>query len=303
MTIKRKIVELPLSAPTFRQIVRQDGPERAIRALDEAFVRLQRLHAPVPAHSRLRRVRSVLADKSLYGPLRRAGSKARRLVAEAHRTALEWWMISRSLNWRVPIGKQLHRKLQRAYSGSLDPLDGSQVASQARDAQFELWLGAWLTMGDRPVSFGEPDLRTALWFKWRGIAAKRVTSVRKLHARTVEAANQLRKHLPSGFVAVAVDNYAARRSRRVVDTSSGERFFKAYPQLEQAENWLVEHAPWVLCVLSFGCSASWEPKTTPPLLNLAFLTRVMLLSADARETQHMLHYFSEHAEVMANRWS
>jgi hypothetical protein len=89
----------------------------------------------------------------------------------------------------------------------------------------------------------------------------------------------------------------------VADSAAGAHFFDAYPQLGPAENWLLQRAPWVICFIAFGWAASWEPNTTPAMLNLTYLVHVTLLSSSARERQHLLDYFAEHEAVAARRWA
>lgn len=113
--------------------------------------------------------------------------------------AIEFWMISRALNWKASLPKRLLKTLRLSYLGGLDPAQPATKADKARDAQFELWLGSWFTMGGRPVQALEPDLRVSFWFQWYGVAAKRVRSRSKIMERVKYAACQVQKHTKQGF--------------------------------------------------------------------------------------------------------
>ncbi len=115
--------------------------------------------------------------------MERPGSSERRITAECYRTATSWWMIASALNPRVKADPRLRRTLQRAYSGTLDPAADDQTSRNARDSEFELWLAAWFAMGEKPVDLKEPDLEVPIWFEKRGVAAKRVTSLRQMRSR------------------------------------------------------------------------------------------------------------------------
>jgi hypothetical protein len=63
-----------------------------------------------------------------------------------------------------------------SYGGADDPADDTDRTFVARNTQFELWIAAWLTAGQKQVRMCEPDVQVAQWFQWRGIAVKRIRS-------------------------------------------------------------------------------------------------------------------------------
>jgi hypothetical protein len=139
-------------------------------------------------------------------PTRRGALKGR-LLAEAHRTLLEFWAAARSFNPGVPLPKAHRRKLSLAYGGKDDPADDDDRSVVARNTQFELWVAAWLTAGRKPIRPREPDLEMAYRFQWRGLAAKRIRSRRQIGKRIREAAEQVKKASGSGFVAISLDHH------------------------------------------------------------------------------------------------
>lgn len=217
--------------------------------------------------------------------------------------AIEFWMISRALNWQASLPKQLARTLRLSYLGDLDPAQPTTKADKARDAQFEIWLGSWFAMAGRPVQALEPDLRVSFWFEWYGVAAKRVRSRSKIVERVKYAAGQVQKHTKQGFVAISLDNYAGRRGRAAFGVKAGDSFFAAFPELSEAEEWLANSAPWVKGLLVYGHLASWRPRGKRlPLLEMSNLTKVTFLNMDATEEARMYELFEELASTFRSRW-
>jgi hypothetical protein len=188
--------------------------------LEGAITRLGEGKVAPPRQSRLHQALRALQQGD-QAALRRPGSRERRLVAEAHRMAFEFGMIGGLLNFQGQLPKGLINTLRRSYGGVLDP--ASEQGAQARDAQFELWLGSWFGMGGRPARSEEPDLIVPFWFRWYGVAAKRVRSRSKILTRVKEASEQICRNRDRGFVAVSLDNYGHRRGRAAGGSAAGER--------------------------------------------------------------------------------
>jgi hypothetical protein len=187
------------------------------------------------------------------------------LLTEAHRTAFEFYTIARSINPRVTPPKVFRQKLAIAYGGADDPAKDTEESARARNYQFELWVAAWLTAGDKRVRIQEPDLQVAQWFEWRGVAAKRVRSPSQIAKRVKQAAAQIKRQTSTGFVALALDNYSVpRRIRSRSELRAGSAFFGAYPEVELAADYLEISAPWVKGLICFGHFARWLPDILEP---------------------------------------
>lgn len=274
-----------------------------VGAIQHAIGLLGAAGATPPGRSRLHQVLKVLRQAGTQRALRRPGARARRLVGEAHRTAVEFWMVSNALNPRVPLPRRLHAKLQRSYGGALDPMDRSQSSQHARDAQFELWLAAWFAMGGRVVVSAEPDLRLPVWFEWRGVAAKRVMSPGKLLRRVKEAAEQARGHTRTAFVAVSLDSYAHQRGRAAPGVPAGKRFFSSYTQLAPTEEWLRDSAPHIKILFLFGWLASWKRRAQRPRLQMSTLARATVFPSNDKERAVLANFLDELRHESGQEWA
>jgi hypothetical protein len=158
-------------------------------------------------------------------------------------------------------------------------------------------------MGGRRVQTVEPDLRVAIWFRWYGIAAKRVRSRDQLLKRVQKAAKQIRLTGDRGFVAISLDNYSDRTVRVAGGVGPGKEFFNAFPEINIAESWLLEHAPLVKGSFCFGLLTSVEAREgTPLLIDMSALERVMLLNSEAPEQQHIADVLQESRLLRQTRW-
>ncbi len=162
--------------------------------------------------------------------------------------------------------------------------------------------GELVSHGGRPVVAAEPDLRVTLWFQWYGVAAKRVRSRSKILGRVKLAANQVDVTSDRGIVAVSLDNYADRRRRGAPGVGAGDRFFAAFPEVEEAERWLAEHAPKVKAMFSFGFLASWRIVDARPRLDTTSATRITLLNLSEDEEQCIYGVLKEHRGTYEKRW-
>jgi hypothetical protein len=188
----RSYVVTPLLQPEYTTLQEISSTINHWAILKWVIHRLEALGVRPPASSRLNQACNLLEK----GVSTKPGSidlvdDERRCAGEAYRLALEFWVIAKTLTASLVRKPSLNKLLQRSYMGRLDPEIDDQTSERARDAQFELWLGAWFAMGNRPVRAVEPDLRVALWFDWYGVAAKRVRSASQLLKRVQKAANQI----------------------------------------------------------------------------------------------------------------
>jgi hypothetical protein len=294
-----------LAAPNYRPIGPVEETATFVRMLDVAKERLAGSGLRPPAHSRLDQARGVLmAPWNGNAVGLRTADETLRCGLEACRVAIEFCMISQSLPRRLARKPRIRSLIQRAYAGHLDPQAADQTSSRARDAQFELWLGSWFAMGGRPVEAREPDLRAALWFRWYGVAAKRVRARGQLLARAQNAAQQVRSWGDIGIVALSLDNYSDTAVESAVGVEPGDRFFAQFGELEAVENWLSENAPWVKGVLCFGFLGAWAfPNDQLPRIELTSCERIMLLGVGEPERQHLLEVLDESRDLRHRRWS
>jgi hypothetical protein len=222
---------------------------------------------------------------------------------EAYRIALEFWMISRTLTRRLLAASRVRKLLHRAYMGKLDPTSDDQTSERARDAQFELWLGSWFAMGGRPVRSEEPDLRASIWFRWYGVAAKRVRSRQQLLKRVQKAADQIRLRGEVGLVAISLDNYSDRTVSVASGVGPGNDFFARFPEIDTAESWLIQKAPLVKGTLCFGLLTSWRSlEGTHPAIDMSALERVVLLNSERPEQQDITDVLEESRLLRRDRW-
>jgi len=136
-------------------------------------------------------------------------------LAEAHRTILEFYLITSALEELPAISDE---RLTLALSGHDLPEDDVR-STAARDAQFELLVTALIHhAGIRDVFQGEPDIRIKAGDKWLGIAAKRVTSRHQLRKRLRHAAKQIQAQramgVEMGVIALNLDRVVSERSFR-----------------------------------------------------------------------------------------
>jgi len=222
----------------------------------------------------------------------------RKLLGESQRLAYEWLMVARSLQIVSP---PVARLLRLSFKGRLDPSARDAQSTQARDAQFELWLAAFFAAGDRKVITLEPDLVTTYWFQWHGVAAKRVQSVAKIGRRVRQAAEQVRKHLPAGFVALAIDSYSPGFAPRLATLRSGRRLFTKVPELDRAVEWCRGEAPWIRAIICFAAVCRVTLKPQPPNVGFYLATKVYLLPEDDRDRKRLREYFEEIFESYVRR--
>ena len=164
-------------------------------------------------------------------------------LAEAHRTVLEFYLISAALDDIPGMSRQ---RLTLALGGH-DLPDEDKKSTLARDAQFELLVTALIHhAGVRDVAPDEPDVRIKAGDKWIGIAAKRVSSQAQLQKRLRHAGKQIqRQHdagVEFGIIALNLDavvnavfrDFGADRARAAFDSIAliSEQFVRSRRESE-----------------------------------------------------------------------
>lgn len=266
----------------------------AVAGLDYAHERFRAVGVPVPKQCRLAEARALLENPDNDPRHLPKSVKLRREIAEAHKTAQDFHDIARAMNPRAGhADDRVRRDLARAYYGHLDPRAQDTKSVLARNLQFQLWLASWFTAGDKPIRYEEPDLRVAYWFDWHGVAAKRVQSPSKILTRVREAADQVKKRVGHGFIAVAFDNYSPGLAKRLATLRNPLRFYDRLPEMSVALDWCREHAPWIRAVLLFGVLVRWRLKSPLPQLVIEFPERIWCIPRTERDREVLWPYFEE----------
>jgi hypothetical protein len=132
---------------------------------------------------------------------------------EGNRDAVEIAFIYQSLREKFP--NELLQWLPTVLSGSHLP---QEADTKARDKQFELYITitALFANSGFPVSLCEPDVQFEHEGKSYGIAAKRISSKRKLAKRVREGTKQLEKSGLRGLLAISADRLLSVPIPRVV---------------------------------------------------------------------------------------
>jgi hypothetical protein len=151
----------------------------------------------------------------------------------------------------------------------------------------------------------EPDLRVALWFNWYDVAAKRIRSRGQILKRVQEATRQIsrrgKKHW--GLIAISLDEYANRQVPVARGIGPGTDFFDIFSELDTAESWLMQNAPFVKGTFCFGLLTSWgEPIDGRPAFDISALERIMLLNSDKRDQQNLADVLQEARLLRQKRW-
>lgn len=180
------------------------GPTALIAAVEWTRERLAAFGVPYPAGNRLQRARALMEDVNSRRVVLTPDGEDLDRVTEAQWTILEQYIVTRALGRPSRTLRELQRrKIEEMLSGTEVPeTDQNHLA---RNIQFELYVAALLTMGDVPAVLAEPDIVFDYFGTPRGLAAKRVRSLRQAVRRADEAAEQLAANGLQGFVVVNVD--------------------------------------------------------------------------------------------------
>ena len=189
-------------------------------------------------------------------------------VTEAQWTVIEQYIVARSLG---RPGRRLNpdqlRNLNEMLSGTDTPeADRNPLA---RNIQFELYVGAFFTMGDVPVLIEEPDLSFDYCGARCGVAAKRVRSFQHAPRRADEGADQIAAARMRGVVAVNVD-VLLKISPDVPDPEAtlGERL----EVVRQVEARMAEREE-VVATMFVGRDCIWEFDGARPVAQMSHSVR------------------------------
>lgn len=114
-------------------------------------------------------------------------------------------------------GATARERLSKIPAGSEHPDD--EIESQARDAQFELYLRAVLRKGGLRVALGQPDLQVRLGGEWVPVEAKRPKSEARVDDRLRKGISQLETQVHGGFVAMSLDLVLRPSNQHMVGVS------------------------------------------------------------------------------------
>ena len=215
--------------------------------------RFEEMRVPIPEPSRLHDARALVDsyDRAV------AATPDPALLAEATRTIHEFYWIARACGPATGTAEErLRVSLARALSGPLDRRKEDEASVRARNTQFELFVGAWLTAGGVEPRLGEPDLLLRIGTYRLGVAAKRVRSRRKLVQRAKEAAEQVRIRSGQGIVALNVDSLLDELTLGGDAEAAGAEFNRSVPELNQVHEALFA-LPHVCGLLVLGTVVQW----------------------------------------------
>lgn len=245
------------------------GPTAQIRAATWIEKRLAEFGVPLPAGNRLQRARRLIEDvNSRRIVLAPDNPGLLERLNEAQWTIVEQYVITRALG-RPPrtISPAQLRKLEEMLSGADVP--GSDRNHLARNTQFELYVGAHLTMGDVRVVMAEPDLLIDYMGTPCGVAVKRVQSMKQAVRRAQEAADQITAQGIPGIVAINVDVLLSLTEAEPDPTRALDERVAVVRQIEatMAER---EH---VIATMTIGRSAIWHFKGRRPAVEYSHSNR------------------------------
>jgi hypothetical protein len=184
------------SGPLFLEV------ESVVRAAKETIARLESVGIAVSKSSRLPTSQRLIErshDRRAPDPENRLQADA---IADALLTIMDFFLIAHTVAPNHAPDDQVS-KIRVALSGA--PKETDHSSTLARDIQFELVLGAWIAKSGGRVHLAEPDLRMFLVDDYIGIAAKRVSSGRKIEKRMRAAINQIKSSRRCGVIALNLD--------------------------------------------------------------------------------------------------
>lgn len=274
------------------------GAAEVLRAADYALNRLSALGIVIPSGCRLLRARRVVEH---FG--KDVLNADRGVLAEATRTIWDFYIIARACGGSGVAGRRLRESLVHALSGPLSLGDETCRNSRARNAQFEMYVGAWLTAGGAHIQQAEPDWQVMIGKQAYGVAVKRVRSRPKILARVREGARQLLA-LKQGFVVLNVDPHleALELSRDPVD--AGAAFVAALPEMDAAYSYLQtrEHVRG-LVILGTIVRSQQQSAEQAPLISMQSFARVRLMPDDEPEAVLLSSFWQGLSTMQKHRFS
>jgi hypothetical protein len=210
--------------------------EHLIRLADYAIAKLIGIGIQCGPHARIVKARAALVAFQRQ-PTRTHDAI---VVSEAVRTAIEFHFIARTFGGTSLDGQAaLRQALNQSLTGSLDPR--VETNPIARNSQFELVAGSFLSAGGLPIAVAEPDLIAIIADEEIGVAAKRVTSRRKIINRVKAAVKQIERTERRGIVALNVDSFVSDVLHGVDADVAGASFAAHLPELALAHDLLTSN--------------------------------------------------------------
>ena len=242
--------------------------------------------------SRVVRARDIVASvQDGVTPLRVANQSTLTLVAEANRTLFESYLIARAVApaHEMPSPDCVER-LQLMLGGA-DTADGD-TDSNARDAQFELYLLAFLRIGGARAWMGGPDLWMDYGAETVGVAAKRVSSKKQLGVRLKDGARQVHDTNQRGFLAVNADVYFGGMLTPDDLEERGGAAQRRFASLRGYHN-KFRADPAIIGLIGFGTVLRWNTASEPPQLDSSVYAQCRGIMDDPVEKDFMETYFAE----------
>ncbi len=228
-------------------------PSVAAALGDDTVERLRALGVTLKPGNRLDRSRQVASDLA-SGRLALTGQNTagRELAAEALRTIWEFALIVRVIPRDDPPTLQ---KVQDMVTGAF--LTRGDLNTIGRNTQFELFVATQFAIGGVKIFGEEPDLRFMMFEQERGLAVKRVRSMKKLRANVSDGARQLAKNGVDGLIAVNVEPFLDGVTTEGGGEAAGRRFNERVATLHSLYA-RYQHRPRVLGIIGAGTVPEWE---------------------------------------------
>jgi hypothetical protein len=241
------------------------NPSASVAGADWAIDRYRQFGIRQSPGNRLQQAREFLAQfAGTKAPLDAEDEALLHRIVESTQTCFEHYLIARSTGTRAGnLPSELVRKLEESLTGA--EVADEEVNSPGRDAQFELFVRAFLVMGGVSVWIAEPDLRFQYNGREVGLAAKRVKRPQKLRRRFKDAVDQIERTGHSGFVAVNADLLVRYLDSEGNAAEVGARF--RLDALKQIDEEFVSR-PLLMGRLVFGTDAIWHLGKGQPSLEL-----------------------------------
>lgn len=273
------------------------GSSGILAAADFAISRLAEFRIKVPNGSRFQLLRSAV-DKAHN----RIGTfPSSKVLAEATRSIFELYLICRCLNPDGrPLGNTLQSTIRKILEGPQLPRDENERNSAARNFQFELFVGAWLTAGGLDVRMAEPDLQMTFLGRPVGVAAKRVSSQRQLLPRVKDAIEQIEASGLDGLVAISVDPLIDDLHLTGNRDDITRAFETAVPELAGALAIAARH-PRVVGLLALGMHVAWEDADPRPRVVMSSFVDWKFFRRDAAEETRINAFLAEFEQTQKAR--
>ncbi len=260
----------------------ETGSTSIINAADWTINKLKSLGVTVPPSCRLTLARRLIQKVQDHDLIVDPDDEALLWrVAEAEFTILDQYLILRACSKKGISPTQAQKLEQMLFGAETVAADSNPLA---RNTEFELYVGALLTMGGGTVRLAEPDVRLRNGLMEAGIAAKRLTSPKKFHERIREGEKQIQRLGERGFVAVNIDTIVRNLDpdRELGDPDA--RFSDFLSHVECLDASITSSAD-VLGILYFGHTREYDFSKPKPITR-TFSFRSFRISGEIdQETQ------------------